>query len=180
MTQGNKAELKKLHEYLFRIPPDFKAAKQHGSAMKIRVSPENLKVDESNQWIDCKRLLPEHTRQLGLCESPQNLIEHGDGFPLLFQFLKFIIIMFISVLILQGIFFILASIIESDRRDITLVNLLSVHVIVERDANGKHIADDTLINLYEYLTLLTNILQMILIAIFWVKQERLRTDLDLK
>ena len=50
---------------------------------------------------------------------------------------------------------------------------------MEKDLNGNHITDYTLLKSYEYLTLFTNILQMVLIAIFWVRQDKLKVDLDL-
>ena len=84
------------------------------------------------------------------------------------------------MLALQSIFFTLASILESDRREITLTNILSVQVIVEKDENGNHKTNETLLTIYEYLTLFTNIFQMIAIAIFWVMQNKLKLDLDLK
>ena len=46
---SKRAEFERLHEYLFKIPPDFKSAKFHGKAMKVRVSAEDAKADENNQ-----------------------------------------------------------------------------------------------------------------------------------
>lgn len=148
--------------------------------MKVRVSNDGLQGDEEKQCIDCKRLLPQYARPLGIWETSNLLIEHGDGFPLLFQFLKFIIILFIWMFIFQGIFFIVILLLENGGKDPSLVNLFSVSVIVERNQNGSYKTNPTLIRVYVVLTLLTNLFVIVLICIFWIKQFRLKVELDLK
>ena len=95
--------MKKVVNYLFAIPPDFEKAKQHGEAQQLKWSINSIDVVE-NKWIWWDKVLPEYTRRLRLWESPSLLIEHGDGFPLLFQFLKFLAAMFTVKFILLGLF----------------------------------------------------------------------------
>lgn len=157
-----REEDEKLHNYLFKIPPDFEEAKRHGKAMKVRVSQEDARGDRAKQCIDCKRVLPEYTRKLGMCESTDHLIEHGDGFPLLFQFLGFLVLLFTLLFVFQGIFFYIALLVELDGQDLSVVNLFSVDVVVDKGADGKHTAPDGLIIVYTALTFVTN---LVIIAI---------------
>ncbi len=69
--------------------------------------------------------------------------------------------------------------IERDNNNINLVNLFSVSIIVEKDANGDHETSNTLLTIYIILTFLTNILIIVIVCIFWVKQQKLKNTLDL-
>lgn len=157
-----REEDQKLRNYLFKIPPDFEEAKRHGKAMKVRVSQQDARGDISKQCTDCKRVLPEYTRKLGMCESTDNLIEHGDGFPLLFQFLGFLVLLFTLLFVFQGVFFYIALLVELDGQDLSVVNLFSVDVVVSKDADGKHTAHEGLVVVYTVLTFVTN---LVIIAI---------------
>lgn len=106
-------------------------------------------------------------------------MEHGDGFPLLFQFIKFIVILFVSMFALQGVYFFIVSMIyylddENVGKDPNFFRILSVDIIVNEDGEIDH----TLVRLYEVIALLTNILLMVITWIFWVKQINYRNLLD--
>ena len=106
-------------------------------------------------------------------------MEHGDGFPLLFHFLKFIIFLFISMFVLQGLYFFISMLVFRGKghsnENINLVNVLSVDYIVDEEQND---IDRTLVSVYEWLALSTNVLVMILTCVFWVKQVQYKVKLD--
>lgn len=91
------------------------------------------------------------------------MIEYGEGFPLLFQFIKFIVILFVCMFALQGVYFFVVSMIyylddDNAGEDPNFFRILSVDIIVNE--NGE--IDSTLVTLYEVMALLTNILLMII------------------
>lgn len=98
-----REQMRKVVNYLFCIPPDFEKAKQHGEAQQLRWATNSIDIIE-NRWIWWDRILPEYTKRISLCDSPSKLIEHGDGFPLLFQSLKFMGSLFVVKFIMLGLF----------------------------------------------------------------------------
>lgn len=81
---------------------------------------------------------------------------HGDGFPLLFQFFKFIVLLFTSMFVFQGAYFIFVTIYYFSREDdrFKFSNSTSVDIIVDDDGE----IDDELVLVYEIIAFLTNLL----------------------
>ena len=122
--------------------------------------------------------MPEFTRQLKICESSNKLILYGDGFPLLFQFMKYVVYLFIAMFILQGVYLFIVLVgfyfTQKHTEGATLTNLLSVDVIVNKEGE----VNETLVILYEVVAMLLNFLLIILTCIFWVKQMKYKNSLD--
>jgi len=169
-----KRELEKMKRYLFTIPPDFEEAKRHGNAQKLRISLEGAK-ERKNRCICCDRLKPEFTRKVGYCEDPRVMIEHGDGFPLLFQFIKYVAALFAGMLIFQGIFFFIVNMYHffSESVNFTLANFISANNII----GDKELGTD-IIYVYEVSALLTNIVMIAMTIIFWFRQQAFVDGLD--
>lgn len=187
MTDLKKQEVERLNNYLFQIPPDFEAAKVHREAMKARVpfDIEECAAEENFEklCIDCQRKGPDQTRYLGLWEDTKLLIAHGDGFPLLFQFLRFIVLLFVLMFIFQGIYFFIVMVVlwsegDLENRKASIVDILSIDYLVNGE-NGNEI-DQKLVVVYEVLSLLTNIMIIVMIWVFWILQIKLKVKLDEK
>jgi hypothetical protein len=152
-----------------------KRLNKHGDAQKIRITKEGVGDITEDKWICWNKINPKFRRQVGIWENPRILMEHGDGFPLLFQFMKFIIILFVWMFIFQGIYFFIVNMIfffEEDK-NFTITNFLSVDIIIEDEK-----ASDTLIRIYEAIALLTNLMLMVITWIFWIRQKHYKENLD--
>jgi hypothetical protein len=171
-----RRELKKLNRFLFSIPPDFNKAKQHGDALKamIKISQEK---QENQLWKCWDRVLPDNKRKVGLWEDTKLLIEYGDGFPLLFQFIKCIIILFACMFLIQGLYFysiiVISYYLADSNPDNTFINWLSVRLMLE---DGE--IDNTLVDVYEAILLITNMLMMVLACVLWIRQAKSKHYLD--
>lgn len=169
-------EMKLLQDRLFAIPPNLDIAKQHAQAQQMRYYGSEVDIINGSCFC-CNRVLPKHSRAIGLWEKGENLIKYGDGYWLLFQFLKFIITIFVLMFIIQGVFLYIWSVILysiGKKKDINFVSMLSVDGIMDDDGN----IINELEFLYNLIFMLTNLALMISLWVFWVKQEKYNNYLD--
>ena len=161
---------------LFTIPPDFKMAKLHREAQKGRYYDPNGNYINC-KWFWCGRISPEFSRYVGLWETEDKLIEYGDGFPLLFQFIRFNILIFILLFIIQGIYMVVVGIIlynSESGKDVSLISLFSVVAIMDTNLN----INQSLVYAYEALALISNFFLILFISYMWVKQAKYKNNLD--
>ena len=85
-------KLHKLSQKYFSVPPDFELAKKYREANKVRYMTSTLDKYKYTCCC-CNNMDLKQSRRLGLCEPPDMLIQYGDGFPLLFQFLRFVVLL---------------------------------------------------------------------------------------
>lgn len=100
---------------------------------------------------------PDASKQLGLLEAPDKLISYGDGFPLLFQFMKFIIIFLIVVFAFQGLCFLLLITIifmrDNSTEDVDLDHFFSISLI-QKEADEY----PEIVYAYDTISMFTNFL----------------------
>jgi len=90
--------MQEVADFLKQIPPDWDAAEKHGRAnLVVDSSKTVLKLDEEGTFCKCCQMpYVEDDQMYSLCSDNGELGELGAGFPLFFQFVKYIcILMFI-------------------------------------------------------------------------------------
>lgn len=172
-----KQEITNITDLLFKIPPDLTKAKVHAEAQKARLYNDKANLINCRCFW-CDRVVPEYTELIPLCGPPSKLIQYGDGFPLLFQFMKYVTYLFIALFIIQGIYFFIVIVIlyfsKSDMSDFSIAKVLSVDIIVQEDGTSHK----QLIIVYEVLAMLCNFALIILASFFWVQQIKYKNQLD--
>jgi hypothetical protein len=137
---------------------------------------KKLKLLQQVDIVESK-IKPEYSRPIGYWEPSKMLMPYGDGFPLLFQFMKFIIIMFVSLFIVQGIYtLIVLSLYWADGHttDESFAEYLSIKLVVEEEDK----VDDDLRFVYEWIAFISTMFLIILTCFFWVKQTKYQRFLD--
>lgn len=162
-------------KYLFQVPPDFEKAKLHGESQKFRSYDPSIDI-QSSCWYWCQRVSPEYSRPFRLWESPKKMIQYGDGFPLLFQFMRYIMILFTMLFFVQGLFNLLIAIIywSKNNSSINLSKIFSIDSILNDTGNER----DTIVVIYEVIAMLANFSIIALVWILWIKQEKFKNQLD--
>ena len=94
-------------------------------------------------------------------------------------------LLFTIIFVFQGLFFLGVVLHEKNNEDFSLVNIFSVDIIVKKEdhdndpnTRNEHKVSDTLLDIYLISNLCTNILIIILVSIFWIKQQKLKLKLD--
>ena len=161
---------------LFAIPPDLKQAKLHGEAQKARF------YEPDRNYINCKcfcwgRISPEFSRYIGLWESENKIIEYGDGLPLLFQFIRLNILIFLLLFLIQGVYMVIVGIVlytTDYNENVSLISLFSVVSIMDSNQN----VNKPLVYIYEAISLISNFFLIGFISIMWIKQAKYKNYLD--
>lgn len=168
--------MKDTFSMLFAIPPDFKQAKLHGEAQKARY------YDPNKNYINCKwfwwaRISPEFSSYIGIWETESKIIEYGDGFPLLFQFIRFNIWIFTLLFFIQGVYMLSVGIVlytTNYGENVSLISLFSVVSIMD----SSHNVNQPLIYIYEAISLISNFSLIVFISFMWIKQAKYKNYLD--
>jgi len=181
MMSANSAETLKMESNydneLFTVPPDFDKAKMHGESNKVRFFRKGL--DRSKCQCYCwKNISPEFSTQIALWDSPILLIQYGDAFPLMFHFLKFLILLLWAIFVFQGGLFLILIIIYFSSgytsEGVTYANYFSLHLIVGTDLDQNL----TFIYAYDSINMMTLLLIIFCVCIFWIKQVKYQRELD--
>lgn len=163
---------------LFAIPPNWEQARIHGEAQRARYyDPHQNLFNCKCFW--CGRVTPEFSRNIGLWEKEDKLIEYGDGYPLLFQFIRQIIWLFVYVFIIQGIYMIILGIVLYRTvlyESVTFISFLSIQAI--ENPNDKF--NQSIVIIYEVLSMITNFFTIGYICFLWVNEARYKNLLDEK
>lgn len=106
------------------------------------------------------------------------MIEYGDGFPLLFQFIKYLISLFCVMFLFQGVAYIVLVIVyfaTGDRnREVNFTNIVSINIIVHSESD----INDELALAYELIALFNTLVLILWTAAFWIRQIKYRNKLD--
>lgn len=163
---------------LFAIPPNWEQAKIHGEAQRARYY-EHDKNLLNCKWFWCGRITPKFSRNIGLCENEDKLILYGDGYPLLFYFIKQIIMLFVFVFLIQGIYMMIVGIVlyrSVLNKSVTFISFLSIEAI--DNPQGKF--SQSIVVIYEILSMITNFFTIGYIWFMWIREARYKNMLDEK
>ena len=123
MIAANGAEntidgIQDVEDILDAVPPDFKLARKHGEASRIKnffSDKANLHDDDQDLSCECcgmptLKAVPKYN----LCVGIKKLEALGSGFPLFYSFKIFTMIIMFMLFLLQGIYTIVIAVIEAN------------------------------------------------------------------